>query len=58
MALYLGSGGKVKLNFAGLAHSLTLFSGNLILNGVMLLSYNGSILKDSNGLYLTVKESE
>lgn len=58
MALYLGSGEKVKLNFAGLARSLNLFSGNLILNGVMLLSYNGYILKDSNGLYLTVKESE
>lgn len=57
MALYLGSE-KVKINMDGFTYSLNLFTGTPILNGVMLLSSDGYILKDSNGLYLTAKESE
>lgn len=57
MALYLGSD-KVKINLNDVAYNLNLFSSILILNGIQLLSYNNYILKDSNGLYLTVKESE
>ena len=57
MALYFGSE-KVKLNIDGLVYSLNLFSEIPILNGIMLLSSEGYILKDSNGLFLTAKESE
>lgn len=57
MALYLG-GNKIKINLNGIVYSLNLFSSNPILNGVLLLSSEGYILRDSNGLYLTTKESE
>lgn len=57
MALYLGDN-KVKINLNGIVYSLNLFSSNPILNGVSLLSSEGYILRDSNGLYLTTKESE
>ena len=57
MALYLGKD-AVKINLNGIVYSLNLFSSNPILNGVSLLSSEGYILRDSNGLYLTTKESE
>lgn len=57
MALYLGKD-AVKINLNGIVYSLNLFSSNPILNGVLLLSSEGYILRDSNGLYLTTKESE
>jgi hypothetical protein len=57
MALYLGDN-KVKISLNGTVCSLNLFSSNLILNGVLLLSSEGYILRDSNGLYLTTKESD
>lgn len=58
MALYLGNGEKVKINLDCVAHYLNLFSTTPITNGIRLLSLDNYILKDSNGLYLTVKESE
>ena len=57
MALYLGDS-KVKINLNGIVYSLNLFSSNPILNGVVLLSSENYILKDSNGVFLTTKESE
>lgn len=57
MALYLGND-KVKVNLNGVAYCLNLFSETAILNGIRLLSSEGYILKDSNGLFLTAKESE
>lgn len=57
MALYLGKE-KLKVNLNGVVYSLSLFSENPILNGIMLLSSEGYILRDSNSLYLTTKESE
>ena len=57
MALYLGSD-KVKISLDGVLYNLNLFSSTLILSGIKLLSSEGYILKDSNGLFLTVKESE
>lgn len=57
MALYLGSD-KVKINLNGIVHHLNLFSETLILNGTTLLSSDGYMLRDSNGLYLTAKENE
>lgn len=57
MALYLGTD-RIKTNINGMAYNLTLFSSTLILNGARLLSSDGYILIDSNGTYLTSKESE
>ena len=58
MALYLGNSEKLKINLNGKIYNLNLYSPEVILNGVVLLSSNDYILKDINGLYLTVKESE
>jgi hypothetical protein len=58
MALYLGSCEKIKLVLDNVTYNVNLFSTSLILNGIKLLSSEGYILRDSNGLYLTSKESE
>ena len=55
MALYLGSD-IIKVNINGVAYKLNLFSTTPIFNGMLLLSSDNYILKDSNGLYLTAKE--
>ena len=52
MALYIGNK-KVKISLDGSAFRLNLFSETIITNGIRLLSSDGFILKDSNGLYLT-----
>jgi hypothetical protein len=57
MALYLGSE-KVNVNLNGVQYYLNFFSEITITNGIRLLSSEGYTLKDSNGLYLTAKESE
>ena len=57
MALYLGND-KIKINLNGVTYCLNLFSEAQIMNGIRLLSSDAYILKDSNGLYLTAKESE
>ena len=57
MALYLGSN-KIKINLDGIAYYLNLYSETSILNGLQLLSSDGDILKDANGLLITVKEGE
>lgn len=57
MALYLGSD-KIKANLDGIVYSLNLHSVMPSTNGIRLLSYEDYILKDSNGLYLTVQEAE
>jgi hypothetical protein len=57
MALYIGAK-KVRINLDGIAYYLNLFSKTPITNGVRLLSSEGYILKDSNGLYLTTKEEK
>lgn len=58
MALYLGSGQKVKINLANNKYDLKLFSLTPILNGTRLLSSDNYILKDKNGRYLTAKEDK
>ena len=58
MALYLGSSEKLKINLNNITYYLNLFSETPITNGIRLLSSDGYTLKDSNGLYLTFKESE
>ena len=57
MALYLGSE-KVKLIFDNTKYQLNLYSEKLITNGIILLSSDGYMLKDLDGLYLTAKEDE
>lgn len=57
MALYLGSD-KIKINLNDAIYHLNLFTDTLILNGIRLLSSEGYTLRDSNGLYLTIKEGE
>lgn len=58
MAVYLG-GNKVNIIDAnGNVCNLNILSKHIITNGIRLLSSEGYILKDSNKLYLTTKESE
>lgn len=58
MALYLGSGDKLKVVSDSVIYCLNFFSETPITNGIRLLSSDNYILIDSNGLYLSVKESE
>lgn len=58
MALYLGDSGELQINLNGQLYCLNLFSKAIIINNVMLLSYDNYILKDSSGIILTVKEDE
>jgi hypothetical protein len=58
MALYLGNSDKLKIVLNGSMCYLNLLSKMPIINGVRLLSSEGYILKDSNGLYLTTKEDK
>jgi hypothetical protein len=57
MNLYL-NGKKQKLYLNGVLCRINLAPAKTITNIVRLLSSDGYILKDSNGLYLTPKESE
>ena len=57
MAIYLGSN-KVKVILNEILYNIELFSSIPIINGIRLLSSESYILRDSNGLYLTLKESE
>ena len=57
MALYIGNT-KSKIILNDIVFNLNLFSGILTVNGIKLLSYDGCVLKDCNGLYLTAKDDE
>ena len=57
MALYLGSN-KVKVNLDNVLYRLNFFTPIRITNGIILKSLDNYILKDSNGLYLTVESEE
>ena len=59
MAVYLGSE-KVAVNFDGIACRINLpsTSSTPTTDRVKLLSFDGYVLKDSNGLYLMPKEVE
>jgi hypothetical protein len=61
MALRLGNSEKLKVILNGVVYHLDLYSDPPITNWARLLSSESSndyILKDSKGIYLTVKESE
>jgi hypothetical protein len=56
MALYIGSSEKKKIYLDGALRRLNIFSTTPIINGTKLLSSDDLILKDSQGVYLTVLE--
>lgn len=55
MGLYCG-GEKVKIYLDNILYKLNLYSETPIINGVMLLSVDGYILKDLNGLFISAKK--
>lgn len=57
MGLYLGSN-KQKLQINNAVVSMHIYSSTPITNGIVLMSSNNYILKDVNGLFLTVKEDK
>ena len=58
MSLYLGNSEKLKVNLNNVIYRFMLFSENPITNGTRLLSSDNYTLKDSNGIYLTIKEGD
>lgn len=58
MALHLGNNENLKLRINNILYNIQFFSEVAILNGIQLLASDGALLKDMNGLYLTVKEAE
>lgn len=57
MAIYVGDK-KQQIKIGDQKCYLNFFTTVSIVNGIQLLSKDGYVLKDSNGLYLTVKEDE
>ena len=57
MALYLGSN-KQKFKIGSSSYYMNFYTTVAIVNGIALLSFDNYMLKDKNGLYLTVKEVE
>ena len=55
MGLYLGTN-KVKITMADGVYNMQLFSTTPIANGIRLLSSEGYVLQDVNGVYLIVEE--
>lgn len=58
MALHLGNSKKLKIYLNGVAYCLDVVLKTPVDRGIRLLSSEGYLLKDSSGLYLTIKESE
>lgn len=57
MPLYLGNE-KVEINLDGNSCKLNLYSSTPIVDVVRMLSSDGYVLKDSNGLYIIPKDGE
>ena len=57
MALYIGSSSKQKVQISGKKSRLTLYFSDRVIHGA-LRSSDGFLLKDSNGVFLTVKEEK
>lgn len=58
MAVYLGSSEQLKVLIDNIPYYLIIAPSHYVFNDIMLLSNDNFILKDSNGLILTVKEDE
>lgn len=57
MGLYLGSN-RQKLQINNTVVNMHIYSSTPITNGIVLMSSNNYMLKDANGLFLTVKEDK
>lgn len=58
MGLYLGNSEKLKIRINNVVYTLNLFSEAPITNFAKILSLEGFMLKDSNGVFLTVEEDD
>lgn len=58
MSLYLGNSEKLKIRINNVVYILNLFSEVPITNFAKILSLEGFMLKDSNGVFLTVEEDD
>lgn len=58
MALYLGGSDKLKINVNDTVYCLNVFSTTPVIDNIRLLSFDNYVLQDSNGIYLTPKESD
>ena len=58
MALYLGGSEKIKISHDNTLIRFNIFTETPITNGVLLLTSDEFIIKDSDGIYMTAKESE
>ena len=56
MALYLGESERLKIVINNVVYKLNLYSSGVITNHGMLLSFDDFVLRDVNGLYLTVPD--
>ena len=54
MALHLGNSEKLKVYLNHTQYRLNIYSSDPIINGIKSLSSDGYILKDLDGMYLTV----
>lgn len=58
MALYLGSGEKIKISIDDLICNLNFLTIMPVIEGIQLLTSDGCVLRDFYGLYLTAERSE
>lgn len=56
MRVYLGNSGKLYVHLGKERRILDLYTTQLIINGIYLMSSEPYYLRDENGNYLTVKE--
>lgn len=58
MALYLGDNKKLKVISNGVTYCFRILTTAPVIKGIKLLSSEGYVLRDKNGMYLTVKDGE
>ena len=56
MRVYLGNSGKLYVYLGSERYMLDLYTSQIIVNGIYLMSSEPYTLRDKNGNYLTVKE--
>lgn len=57
MALYVGSN-KQKINLDNIVYNINSYSAILIIEEMLLSSVDDYLFKDSNGLYIAIKEDK
>ena len=57
MPLYIGGNKKSKVTLGGVVYNFNIYREKPPVTGIKLLTFDNYTLKDSKGLYLTVKES-